>query len=96
MEAIPSIRFALGIYHRVNPNSAKKDIVPLLYLGVALSRSGEHEQEALDTLAEALDAADETPDMYLRNMLWARAEYSRILKRLGRMTEAEEQEGRIR
>lgn len=96
IEAVPAIRFVLGIYQRVNPNAVAKDVVPLLYLGVALSRSREHEDEALDTLTEALTAADLSPDKYMKNSLWARAEYSRLLRRFGKTTEAEEQEGRIR
>jgi hypothetical protein len=93
---VPAIRLVLEIDQRVNPAAAKKDVVPLLYLGVGLSRGRENDEEALDVLTEALDAADLTPESYVKNSLWARAELSRLLRRLDRHAEAKEIEMRIR
>ncbi|KAF9461810.1 hypothetical protein BDZ94DRAFT_1263047 [Collybia nuda] len=96
-EAVPAIQFVSEIYQRENPDVAvKKDVVPMLYLGVALSRSRKHDDEALNTLEQALAAADLTPDQNLKNTLWGRAEYSRLLRRFGKMAEAEAQESHIR
>jgi hypothetical protein len=86
----------LGIYQRVNPNAATKDVVPLLYLGVALSRCRDKDEEALEVLTQALDTADQTRDKFVKNALWARAELSRLLRRIGRQTEAEGYESEIR
>jgi hypothetical protein len=80
----------------MKPNVVTKDAFPRLYLGVALSRSRDNNDEALKVLTQALDSADQAPGLYVKNALWARAELSRPLRRIGWQTEAEGCEDKTR
>lgn len=72
----------------------KKDITPLLYLGVALSKTRGKAQKAVEVFNEAFGYTLEKPGT--RTELWSRAYMSRLLRRMDRVREAETQEKLIR
>lgn len=80
----------------MNPSSQTIALVPLAYLGVALSRSREHDGEALEILTKVLSDAHRTAVPYQKHFLWSRAELSRLLRRLDRTGEAEKHEDMLR
>ena len=71
------------------------DVIPLLFQGVALHKVPGQENTALNAFTTAFnhgaDVAGST-----KNVLWARGAMSRLLRRMGKVPEAEEQESEIR
>lgn len=67
-------------------------ITPTLYLGVALSRVEGEENRAISVFNEGLANLFNGPDPPDHNLLWARANYARMLRRISKIKEAEEQE----
>ena len=86
----------LDHYNQTNPKAAtEKDLIPLLYLGVALSKT-EAKEEAVAVLEEALNEADKRYyDTGPRNVLWARAHLSRLLRSMNRQREAKQQADKV-
>ena len=72
-------------------------MAPELYLAVAIYKIPEKEQEALSMFASAFDHYEEHGDPALgpRSELWARASWSRLLRRCERVRDAEVQEKAI-
>ncbi|RDB18029.1 hypothetical protein Hypma_000701 [Hypsizygus marmoreus] len=95
-EAIPALQFVISIYKKCNPNTTDVDVVPTLYLGVALAKAGENDEEALNVLEQALRDADSSPRPSPKNSLWARAHLSRLLRKMKKTSEAEQVEALIR
>lgn len=80
-------------------------LAPLGYLGVALSRTREHDNDALAVLTDILNLKDtqiipnlkdNLASLGFHTFIWHRAEVSRLLRRLDRVTEAEEHEDLLR
>jgi hypothetical protein len=92
-ESIPAVTFVLDIFNKTDPG--EKDVNPMLYLGIALSKAGGREEEALHALNDALEVASITESSW-RNAIWGKAHLSRLLRRMGRTSEAERQEQGIR
>ena len=86
----------IDVYKRCNPGGNQIVIFPLLYLGVALSKKPGEEEKAIKTFQEALDNLDKAPQMPVRGLIWARAYFSRTLRKKGRVEEAKKQEKLIR
>ena len=76
---------------------ARRNVAPELYLAVAIHKIPEKEQEALSMFASAFDHYEEHGDPALgpRSELWARASWSRLLRRVERVRDAEVQEKAI-
>lgn len=93
-EAEPALREVLRYSQATG---AKRDVTPELYLAVAIHNDPEKEQEALSMFASAFDHYDEhgAPAFGPRSELWARASWARLLRRVGRVQDAEAQEQAI-
>ncbi|EDR13681.1 uncharacterized protein LACBIDRAFT_308926 [Laccaria bicolor S238N-H82] len=68
----------------------------MLYLGVALSKNPGQEERAIKIFQEALDNLDKATYMPHRGLIWARAYFSRTLRKKGRVKAAKKQEKLIR
>ena len=86
----------IDVYKRCNPSSNQIDIFPTLYLGVALSKNPGQEERAIKIFQEALDNLDKATYMPHRGLIWARAHFSRTLRKKGRVKPAKKQEKLIR
>jgi len=95
-EAVPALEFVVDTYKRCNPDGQKIDIFPTLYLGVALSKNPGQEERAIKVFQEALENLDKATQMPHRGLIWARAYFSRTLRKKGRVKEAKKQEKLIR
>lgn len=77
-------------------NGNKVDIVPSLYLAVALSKTVGEEARALETYKLVTDnlysSNTATPQTPQKNLIWAMANIAHLFRRLNRIPEAEEQE----
>ena len=75
----------------------KRDATPELFLAVTLVKSPEKEEEALSLFSSAFAHidADDSPGPGPRSELWARASWARLLRRMDRIAEAEEQENEV-
>ncbi|KAJ7265475.1 hypothetical protein B0H12DRAFT_1100911 [Mycena haematopus] len=80
-EAVPYLEQNIAYHKKKNPNG-EVDATPEMYLGVALHKQAGQEEAAMRTS--------------LRTQLWSRACFSRLLRRIGKIQEAEEQEDEIR
>jgi len=91
-EAAPYIKRVLAHFEHENPGQT--DVIPLLYLGVALHKTPGEEAAALAAFTSAFDHG---VDLGSTNaMLWAQGCMSRLLRRMGQPQAAEEQEASIR
>ncbi|KIM43155.1 hypothetical protein M413DRAFT_55154, partial [Hebeloma cylindrosporum] len=90
-EAIGPLRVVLEGYNRIYGGPAK-DAVPILYFAVALSKTPGEEERALREFHDGLSHIDIGPDAPVKNLLWAKSNLARLLRRLNRVTQAEEQE----
>ncbi|KAJ7094004.1 hypothetical protein B0H15DRAFT_831567 [Mycena belliarum] len=93
-EAVPYLEEVIACFESQNPDS-EKDVTPLLYLAVALHKQPGKESDAVGHFRAAYVAAPAVEFQY-RTQLWSRACFSRLLRRMGRTAEAEEQEKVIR
>ena len=91
-EAAPYIEKVLA--HIAVEKSGEIDVVPLLFLGVALHKIPGQESAALNAFTTAFDHGVDADSP--KSMLWARGSMSRLLRRMGKVPEAEEQESEIR
>lgn len=71
------------------------DETPEMYLGVALHKVAGQEEAAVAHFRAAYTAAPAV-EMQFHTQLWSRACFSRLLRRMGRVAEAEEQESAVR
>jgi hypothetical protein len=91
-EATPYIEKVLAHFAVEKPG--EPDVIPLLYHGVALHKVPGQENAALNAFTTAFDHGVDIGST--KTMLWARGSMSRLLRRMGRVPEAEEQEKEIR
>jgi len=91
-EAAPYIEKVLAHFAVEKPGKA--DVIPLLYQGVALHKVPGQESAALNAFKTAFDHGADVGSA--KTMLWARGSMSRLLRRMGKVPEAEEQESEIR
>jgi hypothetical protein len=90
------VKLVLEEFDKINQGN-KRDVVPLLYLGVALHKVQGKEEEALKAFKDGFGYNELHPGSTGPNTeLWAQASMSRLLRRMGRVSEAEEQETKIR
>jgi tetratricopeptide (TPR) repeat protein len=92
-EAAPYLEEVIAYYKRQNPN--KVDDTPEMYLGVALHKQPGQEEAAIAHFRAAY-AASPAIGMQYSTQLWSRACFSRLLRRIGKIQDAEEQEDDIR
>ena len=91
-EATPYIEKVLA--HSAALKPGKTDVIPSLYLGVALHKVPGQESAALNAFTAAFDYG--VDDGSAKTVLWARGCMSRLLRRMGKVPEAEKQESEIR
>ncbi|KIM89070.1 hypothetical protein PILCRDRAFT_60840, partial [Piloderma croceum F 1598] len=95
-EAAPYLKLILEQYDKVH-QGAQGDFVPLLYLGVALHKVEGKEEDALKAFKDGFIYNELHPGRTGPNTeLWAQASMSRLLRRMGKVSEAEKQEAEIR
>jgi hypothetical protein len=70
----------------------------LLYLGVALQKSGQNDEEALKAFKDGFRWLESDSDGGAgpNTVLWAQGSMSRLLRKMGSVSEAEEVETKIR
>jgi len=93
-EAVDSLRKGLaahGVY-----DSDTKDVVPMLYLSVALSKVPGEEQKAVEMFHEAVANVYGVVQFPFRTLLWTRGHISKLMRRMGEVKAAEQQEQAIR
>ena len=91
-EAAPYIKKILAQFAVEKPGET--DVIPSLYLGVALHKVPGEEDAALNAFTAAFDHGVDVNSN--KTMLWARGCMSRLLRRMGKVPEAEAQEAEIR
>jgi hypothetical protein len=91
-EAAPYLKNVLA--HFIVEKPGKIDVIPSLYLGVALHKVPGQESAALNAFTTAFDHGVDLGST--STMLWARGCMSRLLRRMGKLQEAEEQESESR
>ncbi|KAJ7701755.1 hypothetical protein B0H17DRAFT_1044558 [Mycena rosella] len=89
-EATPCLEKVIAHFDSHHTNG-EVDVTPVLYLGVALGQ-----EEAAVRHFQAAYAHAPAIEMQYHTQLWSRACFSRLLRRMGRIAEAEEQENDIR
>jgi hypothetical protein len=95
-EATPYLKLVLEQYDKVHQGS-EGDVTPLLYLGVSLHKAEGKEAEALKAFEDGFKYNGLRPGQTGPNTeLWAKASMSRLLRRMGKVSEAEEKEAEIR
>ncbi|KAJ3503904.1 hypothetical protein NLJ89_g8224 [Agrocybe chaxingu] len=70
----------------------KTAVIPMLFLGVALSRHEGEEERSIRAFTEAFSNLGDIPKMPEKNLIWARANMARMLRRMNRIEEASQQE----
>jgi len=95
---VPSLTVVLNGYKALPEAKPKIDVVPSLYLAVALSKNPGEEERAIRVFKETIDNiySKNIGEMPVKNLLWARANAARLFRQLNRVPEAEEQEEIIR
>lgn len=92
MEAVGPLTVVLNAYRTFNGDK-KVDVVPNLYLAVALSKVAGEETRAIETYKLAVDNLHSGPlKKPQKNLIWAMANMAHLFRRLDRIPEAEEQE----
>jgi len=91
-EAVPYLEKILAHFQAEKPGQV--DVIPSVYLGVALHKVPGQESAALNLFTAAFDHGLDVGSV--NNMLWARGCMSRLLRRMGKLPEAEAQESEIR
>ena len=91
-EATPYVEKVLAHYAVGKPDGV--DVIPLLFKGVSLHKVPGQESNALKAFTTAFDHGVDIGSG--KTMLWARGSMSRLLRRMGKVPEAEEQESEIR
>ncbi|KAH9850195.1 hypothetical protein C2E23DRAFT_887625 [Lenzites betulinus] len=93
-EAEPSLR---EVIRYAQTKGGKRDVAPELYLAIAIHRTSGKEDEALALFSGAFEDVDANgaPALGPRSELWARAHWARLLRRVGRVQDAETQEQTI-
>ncbi|KAJ7871363.1 hypothetical protein B0H13DRAFT_1634350 [Mycena leptocephala] len=93
-EAVPYLEQAIAYFKRTHPGGETDD-TPMMYLAVALHKQPGQEDEAIAHF-RAVYASSPSIGMQHSTQLWSRACFSRLLRRVGKIQEAEEQEDAIR
>jgi len=93
-EAVPYLEKVIAHYKSQHPNGEVDD-TPEMYLGVALHKQPGQEEAAITHFQTANTSSPAIGRQY-RTQLWSRACFSRLLRRMGKIQEAEEQEDDIR
>ncbi|CAA7262990.1 unnamed protein product [Cyclocybe aegerita] len=70
----------------------KTAVIPMLFLGVALSRHEGEEERSVRAFTEAFSNLGDIPKMPEKNLIWARANMARMLRRMNKTEEASQQE----
>ncbi|KAI0332840.1 hypothetical protein GY45DRAFT_1359993 [Cubamyces sp. BRFM 1775] len=93
-EAEPYLR---EVIRYAQTKGGKRDVAPELYLAVSIQNMPGKEEEALTLFSEAFNdfEANGAPLLGPRSELWARAHWSRLLRRFERVQEAQVQEQTI-
>ncbi|TBU23059.1 hypothetical protein BD311DRAFT_732021 [Dichomitus squalens] len=93
-EAEPSLR---EVVRYAQTKGGKKDVAPELFLAVAIHKVPGKEEESNALFSSAFAHFDEhgQPGLGPRSELWARAAWARLLRRTGKVREAEAQEQTI-
>jgi hypothetical protein len=89
-EAAPYLEQVIAHFDSQHSNG-EVDVVPMLYLAVALHKQPGQEEAAIRHFQAAYAYAPAISMQY-HTQLWSRACFSRLLRRLGRVEEAKEQE----
>ncbi|KAI0671139.1 hypothetical protein C8Q78DRAFT_1034234 [Trametes maxima] len=89
--------FLREVIRYAKEKGGKRDVIPELYLAVAIRNAPEKEQEALTLFSDAFADFDANgaPALGPRSELWARAHWARLLRRVERVQEAQAQEQAI-
>ncbi|KAJ6593579.1 hypothetical protein B0H19DRAFT_1091035 [Mycena capillaripes] len=93
-EAVPYLEQAIAYHKQQHPNGEVDD-TPEMYLGVALHKEPGQEEAAIAHFRAAYTSSPAI-EMQYNTQLWSRACFSRLLRRTGKIQEAEEQENAIR
>ncbi|KAI0642959.1 hypothetical protein C8Q79DRAFT_198915 [Trametes meyenii] len=89
--------FLREVIRYAKDKGGKRDVIPELYLAVAIHNAPGKEQEALVLFSDAFADFDANgaPALGPRSELWARAHWARLLRRVERVQEAQVQEQAI-
>jgi len=90
VEAVGPLTVVLSTFRTIYGNQ-KVDVVPNLYLAVALSKTAGEEARALEAYKLATDNINSL-NIPKKNLIWAMANIAHLFRRLNRIPEAEEQE----
>ncbi|KAJ7633066.1 hypothetical protein FB45DRAFT_832514 [Roridomyces roridus] len=93
-EAAPYIQNVIAHFKLAHLTDGKTDDVPEMYLGVALHKTPGQEDKAVEHFRIAYTSSPHI-EMQFHSQLWSRACYSRLLRRMGKIAEAKEQEDMI-
>ncbi|KAJ7481623.1 hypothetical protein FB451DRAFT_1236647 [Mycena latifolia] len=93
-EAVPYLEQVIACFDSQHTNG-EVDVTPVMYLGVALHKEPGQEDAAVRHFQAAYAYAPAI-EMQHKTQLWSRACFSRLLRRMGKIEEAEEQENAIR
>lgn len=94
-EAVPYLEKIIAKFNREHSNG-EMDLTPALYLAVALHKVPGQEAAAVRHFKAAYAYAPTIEIQYHHTQLWSRACFSRLLRRLGRIAEAMQEEKKIR
>ncbi|KAJ7135433.1 hypothetical protein C8R43DRAFT_1203719 [Mycena crocata] len=93
-EAVPYLESVIATFDSQH-TAGEVDVTPEMYLGVALHKQPGQEDAAVAHFRAAYAYAPAI-EMQYRTQLWSRACFSRLLRRMDKIKEAEEQEDVIR
>ncbi|KZP16822.1 hypothetical protein FIBSPDRAFT_1047281 [Athelia psychrophila] len=91
-EAVPYLEKVIESHRAFHPTEV--DVTPTLWLAVALHKTPGQEERALALHARAIGATQPGQNGF-RTMLWAKANMSRMLRRMGKVAEAQKNENEI-
>ncbi|GBE85102.1 hypothetical protein BKA93DRAFT_784009 [Sparassis latifolia] len=96
-EAEPYLRIVVRDFNDIHHGEIK-DALPMLYLASSIQKVLGNEQEALEIFREAFDYYEgpKGNPMGYKSELWARANFARLLRKMRKVADAEEQEKKIR
>jgi hypothetical protein len=90
--AVPYPKSVLSHYAKINKSGAK-DVTPMVYLSVALSRQPGQEDEALRIFMNPAEGEPMASNSH--TLLWTRASMARMLRKMGKEKLAQEQEDMV-
>jgi hypothetical protein len=65
-------------------------------LSISLHKEPGKEQEALEAFTTTMEAGEATDEVSARNALWSKSCMSRMLRRIGKISEAKKLENKVR